>query len=277
MSLPNINVSDCHCHSNCSFDAKDSVDALCKRAVSLGLFALTITDHCEASGYANPDTSEFGDFSQLVPQSIKEMKAAQKKYKGKLHLYRGLELGQPMQDLKSADTALALDDFDFVLASVHNVENEKDFYWIDYTEALAYDILDRYFAELLATAKWNRFDSLAHLTYPLRYITGEHGMQIDINRYAHIIDEIFLTLIKNEKALEVNTSGLRQKIGKTLPDRPLVERFKTLGGKYVTIGSDAHCTDDLGKGLTQGLALVKSCGFNAYTIYKKHSPVLIHI
>lgn len=277
MSLSNIKISDCHCHSNCSFDGIDSVDALCNQAISLGLYALTVTDHCEASGYADPINSEFGNFSQLIPKSIVEMKAAQKKYKDKLHVYRGLELGQPMQDLKSADTALALDDFDFVLASVHNVAETKDFYWLDYTKSFAYDVLGRYFEEVLETARWNHFDSLAHLTYPLRYITGEHNVQIDLKDFEKIIDEIFLTLIKNEKALEINTSGLRQKIGKTLPDEKLIKRFKSLGGKYMTIGSDAHCVKDLGKGLEQGLEVIKKCGFDAYTIYDKHCPVQIKL
>lgn len=270
-------VSDCHCHSSCSFDAVDSVDSMCKRAAELGLYALTITDHCEASGYADPDNSEFGDFSKLIPQSVSEMKSAQKKYYGKVKLLRGIELGQPMQDLKSADTALALDDFDFVLASVHNVANEKDFYWLDYTEESAYEILSRYFDEVLETAKWNRFDSLAHLTYPLRYIEGEHKIKINFDNFSDKIDLILKTLIKNGKALEVNTSGLRQKIGKTLPHDDIIKRFKQLGGEYVTIGSDAHCCKDLGKGITEGLELIKSCGFDKYTVFEKHRPVLIDI
>lgn len=270
-------ISDSHCHSICSFDAKHTVDMMCSRAIDLGLYSVAITDHCEVNGYADPNSSEFGDFSKRIPQSVEDIKQAQKKYGDKIIILRGIELGQPMQDLKSADVALALDDFDFVLCSVHNVRNEQDFYWLKYTKEFAEEILGRYFDEVLQTAKWNKFDSLAHLTYPLRYIIGEHKIDVDLSKFQDVIDEILLTLVKNKKALEVNTSGLRQKIGVTLPDEGIIKRFKELGGEYVTIGSDAHCTDDLGKGIEEGMSLVKKCGFDCYTIFKKHEPQLLEI
>lgn len=270
-------MSESHCHSSCSFDAKHTVDMMCSRAVDLGFYSIAVTDHCEINGYADPQNSEFGDFSKRIPQSVKEMKQAQEKYKDKIIILRGIELGQPMQDLKSADIALALDDFDFVLSSVHNVKNEQDFYWLKYTKEFAEEILGRYFDEVLETAVWNKFDSLAHLTYPMRYIIGEHKINVDISKFQEKIDEILLTLIRNKKALEVNTSGLRQKIGVTLPDQSIIKRFRELGGEYVTIGSDAHCTEDLGKGIAEGMSLVKKCGFNCYTIFRKHVPQLIKI
>ncbi|HHZ05263.1 MAG TPA: histidinol-phosphatase HisJ family protein [Clostridiales bacterium] len=277
MSLQFKYVSENHCHSSCSFDAADSVDAMCLQAIKLGLYSITITDHCEVNGYANPQDSEFGDFSQRIPQAIIEMKQAQKKYKDKIKLYRGIELGQPLQDLESADTALALDDFDFVLASVHNIKDTQDFYWLHYTQDFAYEILGKYFSELLQTARWNKFDSLSHLTYPLRYITGRDKINIDLHQFRDVTDEILLTLIHNNKALEINTSGLRQDIKCTMPDGDIIARYKELGGKYLTIGSDAHSCHDLGKGLEQGLAIAKGCGFHSYTIFDKHIPKLIPI
>lgn len=270
-------VCDCHCHSEWSFDGCEKTDDLCEQAIKLGLNIITVTDHCEANGWNTPEDSEFGNFSELIPQSIKHLKESQKKYSSQIKLLRGIELGQAMQDLSSADKALALDDYDFVLGSVHNVRNTKDFYWLEYTEDFAKEILYTYFNEVLEVAEWNKFDSLAHITYPLRYIVGEHKVNVDINDYLYIIDEIFKTLIKNNKALEVNTSGLRQKIGVTMPDRFLLSRYKSLGGEYVTIGSDAHTVADLGKGINEGLHLLKEIGFTHYTYFEKHKPVNVPI
>ena len=44
-------LADCHSHSNCSFDATDSMEAMCKKALELGLSYYTITDHCECDQY----------------------------------------------------------------------------------------------------------------------------------------------------------------------------------------------------------------------------------
>ena len=42
-------------------------------------------------------------------------------------------------------------------------------------------------------------------------------------------DKVLKALADREKALEVNTSGLRQKLGKTMPDIELVRRFREFG------------------------------------------------
>ena len=250
---------------------------MCEQAIKIGLDVITITDHCEVNGWNTPQDSEFGDFSKLIPESIAHLKESQKKYSSKIKLLRGIELGQATQDLDAANKALSLDNFDFVLGSVHNVRDTRDFYWLEYTETYAKKLLQIYFEEVLELTQWNKFDSLAHLTYPLRYITGEHKIEIDINNYLPIIDEIFLTLIKNGKALEINTSGLRQNIGLTLPDRFLIERYKSLGGTYITIGSDAHTVSDLGKGINEGLHLLTNIGFNSYTYFEERKPIIVPI
>lgn len=268
-------ICDSHVHSSCSSDADNTVDELCSRAAGLGLCSITVTDHCEANFYDDPQNSEFGDFSKKIPQSVKEVKEAQVKYDGKLRVYCGIELGEPMQNLSAAQRALSLADFDFVLASVHNISGEQDFYWLDYREDTIEELLRRYFNEVLLTARWNHFDSLAHLTYPLRYIKKKLGTDVDLGQFRGQTDMILRTLAVNKKALEVNASGLRQEIGKTLPDREVIARFRELGGEYVTVGSDAHNTEDLAKGIDQAIAVIKECGFTHYTVYEKHRPTFI--
>ncbi len=270
-------ICDCHCHSEWSFDGSESTDDICRKAVEKGIDVIAITDHCEANGWNNPDESEFGNFAELIPQSAAHMKESQKKYAGKVKLLRGIELGQAMQDLEAAEKSLALDDFDFVLASVHNVRNMRDFYWLDYEKLSVDELLKTYFKEILEVVRWNRFDSLAHLTYPLRYISGKSGIKVDMSRYFYITDEIFKTLTENGKALEVNTSGLRQELGKTMPDAELLKRYRELGGEYITIGSDAHCSEDIGSGINEAIKLLHDTGFTKYHYFEQHKPVEILI
>ena len=92
-----------------------------------------------------------------------------------------------------------------------------------------------------------------------------------------MLDEVLLTVIKNDKAIEVNTSGLRQVIGRTLPGEDVIRRFKALGGKYVTLGSDAHRWGDIGSGIEDGLRLLGACGFTHFTVYEKREPQLLPV
>ena len=84
-------------------------------------------------------------------------------------------------------------------------------------------------------------------------------------------------LIEKHKSLEVNTSGLRQKLGKTMPDSPILSRYFELGGKLITIGSDAHRWADVGGGVEQGLSMLQKIGFHHFTIYVHHEPVFLPI
>ena len=186
-------------------------------------------------------------------------------------------LGQPMQNLAAAEEILDACDFDFVLASVHNVRGMPDFYELDYSQVDITKVLHLYFDEILETIEWGKFDSLAHLTYPWRYIVGEHGLAIDNAQFSGRIDEVLKALIKKGKALEVNTSGLRQKLGDTMPNLPIVERYHELGGKLITLGSDAHRWPDVCGGVEQGMELIKKAGFTHFSLYSHHEPKLLPI
>ena len=57
--------------------------------------------------------------------------------------------------------------------------------------------------------------------------------------------EIFKYLLDKDMVLEINTSSLRKGYSETMPGKELLEIYKACGGRYVTIGSDAHEVQDL--------------------------------
>lgn len=264
-------ISDSHTHSKNSFDGKDSVIMMCERAASLGLYSITVTDHCECNEYYRDN------YRKAIENSIIDTSKARAVYHDRVRIYTGIELGQPTQDKKAAEEALSLTEYDFVLGSLHNLRGEKDFYYLEYTPESAPKLLERYFLEVLELVRENNFDSLAHLTYPLRYIAANPKISTGVRYFKSTIDEILSTLAKKDKALEVNTSGLRQLIGKTLPDEEVIRRFRELGGKYITLGSDAHRWGDIGSGIEDGLNLLLQCGFTHFTIFDKRQPQMLPI
>ncbi len=264
-------ISDSHTHSECSFDGKDSVIMMCQQASGIGLYSLTITDHCECNEYFEKDVRSD------ISRSVIDIAKARAMYHDSLKVYTGIELGQPTQNVDAAKDALSIGDFDFVLGSLHNLKDEQDFFYLQYDITTAYALLDRYCKELLELAEQNMFDSLAHVDYPLRYIIATSEVNVNLNKYHDILDEILLTLVRNEKALEINTSGLRQVIGRTLPNIHVLRRFRELGGKYVTLGSDAHRWADIGSGIEDALDMLRQCCFTHFTVYEKRQPKMLPI
>jgi histidinol-phosphatase (PHP family) len=50
-----------------------------------------------------------------------------------------------------------------------------------------------------------------------------------------------------------------------------------LGGEILTIGSDAHKAEDVGKGINEAVMLAKEAGFKFITSFDKRKPIQIKI
>lgn len=284
-----MNLIDCHTHTQFSVDSEADINCMIERAIELELTAYAITDHCECNvwypydHYTNmpdrPDADHFG-YEKDFYGSIEAVTALKEKYKGKLNLICGTELGQITHDPEIAKKAASDNRLDFIIGSVHQVLGEKDFYYIDYEKMSMkdiYDLLERYFKEVYELCRSGIPDVIGHITYCLRYMKQRHNICPDISRFDDIIADSFRILAQTGKGIEINTSGLRQGFGDTFPDLKYVKLFRELGGEIVSIGSDAHTVEDLGKGVAEGAETAKAAGFRHICYFKQRKPVFIEI
>ncbi len=269
------NKIDLHMHTSSSFDGNYSAALMAESAVKNELSIIAFTDHFDVDFY------ERHNLDSRQKSSYEDICSAVEAFDGKIKILRGIEMGQPTYDLPLTEKSLARYDYDFVIGSIHNLREMPDFGDLDYPSYTAdeiHSLLDKYFEEELLLAKWNGFDTFAHLTYPMRYIVQKgREKDVDLKRYDDITDEIFKVLIANGKALEINTSGLRQPIGKTMPTANYVKRFKELGGEFLTLGSDAHFTEHVGAGIDKGYEIAESCGFEYVTYFVDRKPITVKI
>lgn len=274
-------ISDCHSHSNCSFDAEADMRDMCAAAQKLGLTHYTITDHCECDQYDGSVYFEGKKYRDVVTQSYAQLLENQQRFPD-LCLLRGIELGQPTQNLSAAEDALSGRTYDFVIGSLHNLANETDFYFLNPTSYAPEDldrVFNKYFAEILEMLEWGNFDTLAHITYPLRYLCRP-GEQPSFSKYQNGLDAVLRKVIADGKALEFNTSRILRKDAPVLPDREIFTRYKELGGTRITLGADAHVPENVGSGITQALDLLRDIGFTEYTVFidrKPHPVPIIYI
>ena len=244
---------DLHVHTDNSPDGNHSAMFICEKAELTKLRALAFCDHCEIDSFYQDK------YDKRIRSAYYEVAMAQSAFRGKVLVLEGIELGQPHYDPELAEKVLAMREYDQVIGSVHNLRNTQDFYYMD------------------SFTEWGNFDILAHLTYPLRYFYSKSGIIIDMSRYSKKVDEILKLTAEKGKALEVNSAGLRQPIKKLAPEADVVKRFKELGGKYVTFGSDAHSAEDLAAGLTEAYDAMKAAGFNEMTLFQQRTPLLMPI
>ncbi len=268
---------DCHVHTTNSPDGESTTIDMINKGIEIGLDTIAFTDHCEVNMWYPKDhykkTFDYDDYNykDSFEHSIAEVSKLKAEYRQKIKILCGIELGQANMDFSLSEKILQDDRLDYVLGSIHQVAGFKDFFTIDYNSVDVESLLGAYFLTVLRLCKWGKFDVLAHLTYPLRYL-AENNIDIDLSKHKPTIVKIFKTIISNNIGLEVNSSGLRQSYGKPFPTEECIRLYKELGGTIVSVGSDAHRTEDLGANIKDCIELIKSCGFDHLTYYVKRRP-----
>jgi len=158
-----------------------------------------------------------------------------------------------------------------VLASIHFVDDIV-LYGNEYTKDNIDWFMKKYLECLYKTADTCDFDCLAHLDLIKRYAAW-CGMQVEFSDYEDELIPILKRVIERGKGIEINTSGLRQGVNETLPGLYILKLYKALGGKILTIGSDAHEKENIGANITDGLSLALKAGFTEICTFKGRKPI----
>ena len=262
---------DMHVHSDNSPDGKHSPMFICEQAVQNDLRAIAITDHCEIDSYKSQG------YDSATFHSYFETSKARVAFQGQLLVLLGIEIGQPLYDINLTEKIVATKNYDVILGSVHKPDGfDCDIKEIDYSKIDVYEFMRSYFSQLEEIARCPHVDVLAHITCPMRRIQGLYNIDFDYSKISDATDSLLKTIIDNGKALEINTSGLRQAVGRTMPDVNIIRRYRELGGEYITIGSDSHSAYDVGLGLTEGMKIARECGFDKITFFVERQIMQIN-
>ncbi len=268
-------IADYHCHTNISPDSQVSMEDQCKAAIAAGLNEVAFTDHLECGeecmGWQN------GKRPYDPKRYNEEIKRCRELFGNKLIIRSGAEVGQWLQDVPRVEWLFSEVPMDFVLCSLHCPIDYTDMYWFDYERADVNEMLTAYVKECAEMAAQNLdFDSFGHLTLPFRY-ASKTRRDLSYEHCQKELDEFLRALAEFDKALEVNTSGLRGDLGLTLPDLGILKRFKELGGRHITIGSDTHRTEHMGAHIVEAQALVYSAGFEGFVTFDNRKRIFHQI
>jgi histidinol-phosphatase (PHP family) len=262
-------TSDLHVHSSVSPDCSTPLSNQIQAAQKLGIKTIAITEHWDFDRF-NPNT----EFS--IPKRQQE---AISNLKTDLKVLTGVELGYHKTNDDYARYYLDSMPLDFVLGSIHqptqlNVsEKEEALQLFDEYGKKTFNI---YFEALMGLTQTKLFDSLAHLDIVKRFAL-EAGQTFKAKDFKSIICDILELLAKEGKALEINTSGLRQSPQETFPSLNIVEWFMERNGKYLTIGSDAHRPEHVGKDIDYVNDKLLEMGIKETAIFVDRKPILIPI
>lgn len=267
---------DSHLHT-VSSDGRNTVDEMCRAAIAANVDGIMITDHADMNFYASRDTY------CRIKNGIEQIRVAQQTYAQQLQLLCGVELGEYLYAPDSAKRILELTEYDAVLCSVHFLPNEQwnqPYNRIPFsrigTDKELLEYLKLYLELLSRTVDSFEFDILAHLSCPVRYMTGLHGRNADIMQFEPLIREILKKVIDRNIALEWNTGGMHSKFRFCcIQNEEVFSLYRSMGGELVTLGSDAHSIGSIANDFVNAKALLKQCGFTQYHYFKNRIPYSI--
>lgn len=240
---------DFHMHSRVSFDGHDTGEALARAALERGLKEICFTDHMDYDPLGKMGKLDFDTAAYNAEYDHLEIPG--------LTIRRGMEFGMDIHNVEQFKKDLQRRPFDFVLGSIHFVE-DLDVYYPEFWEGKTVWEAERSCLEatLECIQLHKDYDVLAHLTYIAKTHPHPSPRPVPFEDHREIIDEILRQLAIRGKGLEMNTSGV-DRCGGFLPTADYFRRFKELGGEIVTVGSDAHRCDRVGQYTFEACEILK--------------------
>jgi len=257
---------DAHLHTNLSHDSDVPIDVYCAAAVARGIPEIAITDHVDFDPRA-PDHS-FASFA--TRERVVRDAAARWADRG-LRIRFGIEVTYESHREAEIREHLARHPYDYAIGSVHVMAYSpytggRVAGWV---AGRTFDeIVAPYVAEVEAAIRSDLFDTLGHLDYVKKYLVNHVPPSVFAAR-PDAYEPLLRALVETGTALEVNASGLRQTPGETYPAPPIVKLFRTLGGRRVTAGSDAHRARSFAYGLGHAYAAVAAAGFESLAFRRR--------
>ena len=264
--------ADYHLHTHNSGDSEAPMEDMINSAISRGLKEICFTEHMDMDFPITPDTPK--DCFTLNTASYKEELFKYKEiYKDKITIKFGVEVGMQTHIVSKNSEYVRSESFDFVIASIHLIDGQDPYYPVFWEGRESKDTFKNYFESTLDNI--TRFDDycvLGHLDYLARYVPKEYKPYL-WQDYSDIIDAILIHLIKNDKGLDFNTSALFKSGASTNPHPDILKRYKELGGKIITFGSDAHTPEAMAGAFEKAKNIAQECGFDEYCTFEKCSPI----
>lgn len=253
-------LHDQHVHSSFSEDSNQEIKEYYDLAKKLGCKYFITTEHIDLD-VTLQKRDWIVDFKSLK-KKLNEIKEEN----GPIPLL-GVEIGYRKDFLDKLYKWMYSEEFDLINLSIHD-NGKIEYYFIECFKenGIKKSMIDYYTQMYEAVNLVDNFDVLSHIDYAYKtcYKMDSNYNFLDDEE---LIKPILETIIKKNKALEINT-----KVQNVLPDEhlyTLLKYYKTLGGKKLTLSSDAHRIDRYLDNFNKYKDIIKECGFNYLCYYVK--------
>lgn len=261
---------DYHLHTSRCCHATGTMEEYLVAAEQSGLQEIGFADHYPLGLLGYKPRSQVTMHPEELPDyimQVEELRAASKTVRVKL----GVEVDYLPGTEQKTRKLLQAQKFDYVIGSIHFLE-DWDFthpiYADHYKEKDLSELYGRYFTLVWDLCYSRLFDIIGHIDVIKKFgYRPPESLEPYWVKTAQVLRE-------TGTCLELNTAGRDAPVGDFYPDRRLLEICHA-EGVWVTIGSDAHSPEQVGRYMPEALDLLRSVGYSEVTAFdqRKKSSV----
>lgn len=274
------------------FNKPFRVEETVKTAIDKKLSAICLTDHF-------PLPSEFGDPTaekdctmnlSRYPIYLEKIKEARQKFADKIEILFGAEFDWLPNYQVWTEKQIRAHQFDYVIGSVHFLgitkdKNDRRNFIIDYTKeefkrGLSFhkdiqSFITKYYSEIQKMAKSKLFDSVGHFDLIKKYNDGSFFSQEE-QWYKDLVLATLDIVADTKRVLEINTSGWDKVCKEQYPSLWILKEARKRNIK-ITIGSDAHVPEDIGKNIDRAIKIAKLAGYDSLVRFKERKIMEVEL
>jgi histidinol-phosphatase (PHP family) len=262
---------DAHLHTDLSPDSGVPVDAYCAEAVRRSIPTIAITDHVDFDPL--DPAYRYTDFATRE----RTVRDAAERWAGEgLRVVFGVEITYGRRWEADIRDHLARHRYDYVIGSVHDWPGSP---YRDPRSLSAWmagrslaEIVGPHFGEVAAAARSGLFDTIGHIDVVKRYVCPRVS-PAELAAAPELYEPVLSAMIEAGAGLEINTSGLRQAPGEPYPPPPIVALYRAMGGRAVTIGSDAHRLPSFAEGLRDASRSAVEAGLDVSLVERQAAAI----
>ena len=169
--------ADYHVHTEFSDDSVYPMEDVTRDALQMGMDEICITDHVDYGVKEDWDSGKTILYRGAEPLANVDYSAYMEKicilkeqYEGRIRIRTGMEFGVQMHTIPQYEALFARYPFDFIILSVHQVE-DKEFWTQDFQRGRSQkEYNERYYEEMLSLVKnYKDYSVLGHMDLLKRY------------------------------------------------------------------------------------------------------------
>lgn len=253
-------IFDSHSHTEYSGDSDmKAADALAA-AGTLGL-GLVFTEHLDLA-YPGPISFTFDP--RTYWEEYEPLRGDR--------LRLGVEIGMWDRTCEGSREFVGMAPFDLVIGSVHLIDGKDLYYKEAYGDEDKASFYRRYYRQMAENVRLHSFiDVMGHIDYIARYAPYDNP-EVDYGTFQEEIDDVLQALIDTDTVLELNMRRLGEKLAlKELV--PIYRRYREMGGRFITLGSDAHAADAVGMNFAAAQDFAAALGLQIVTFCQRRLEI----